>query len=69
MTGAAYSGAEGAIREFVLGNKLPFLPTPMGKGMLPDDDPLCVAPARSRSVGVRGQILIYTYSYGGSLLR
>lgn len=27
---------------------LPFLPTPMGKGVLPDDHPNCVAAARSR---------------------
>ncbi len=27
---------------------IPFLPTPMGKGVLPDDHPNCVAAARSR---------------------
>lgn len=47
-TGAAYSRAEGGLREFVEVSGLPFLPTPMGKGVLPDDHPNCVAAARSR---------------------
>ncbi|MEQ2158946.1 hypothetical protein GOODEAATRI_017361 [Goodea atripinnis] len=46
---AAYGRAEAAMREFVEGTGLPFLPTPMGKGVLPDDHPNCVAAARSRS--------------------
>lgn len=49
QTGAAYSRAETALREFVEISGLPFLPTPMGKGVLPDDHPKCVAAARSRS--------------------
>ena len=48
FTGAAYAGAEKAVRDLVEGCKLPFLPTPMGKGVIPDDHPLCVAPARSK---------------------
>jgi len=48
-SGAAYSQAEYAIHEFVIGHKLPFLSTPMGKGLLPDDHPLCVSSARTRS--------------------
>lgn len=47
-TGAAYSRAESGLREFVEMSGLPFLPTPMGKGVLPDDHPNCVAAARSR---------------------
>uniref|UniRef100_A0A672ZEG0 2-hydroxyacyl-CoA lyase n=1 Tax=Sphaeramia orbicularis TaxID=375764 RepID=A0A672ZEG0_9TELE len=47
--GAAYGRAETALREFVEVSRLPFLPTPMGKGVLPDDHPNCVAAARSRS--------------------
>ncbi|CAG2190650.1 HACL1 [Mytilus edulis] len=39
--GAAYAQAENSVRELVEGCKLPFLPTPMGKGVLPDDHPLC----------------------------
>lgn len=47
-TGAAYSRAETGLREFVEMSGMPFLPTPMGKGVLPDDHPNCVAAARSR---------------------
>ena len=46
--GAAYSGAEAEIQLLITRNGLPFLPTPMGKGVITDDHPLCVAPARSR---------------------
>ena len=45
--GAAYSRAEVEVRAFVERAGLPFLPTPMGKGMLRDDHPLCTAAARS----------------------
>jgi 2-hydroxyacyl-CoA lyase 1 len=45
--GAAYSRAEAEVRAFVERAGLPFLPTPMGKGVVPDDHPLCTAPARS----------------------
>lgn len=46
--GAAYGRAENEIKELVELSGLPFLPTPMGKGVLPDDHPNCVAAARSR---------------------
>nr|XP_006819313.1 PREDICTED: 2-hydroxyacyl-CoA lyase 1 [Saccoglossus kowalevskii] len=48
--GAAIAGAEKNVRTFIETHKLPFLPTPMGKGVIPDDHPLCVAPARSRAL-------------------
>ncbi|KAM3872797.1 2-hydroxyacyl-CoA lyase 1 [Diretmus argenteus] len=48
--GAAYGRAEAALRELVETSRLPFLPTPMGKGVLPDDHPNCVAAARSRAL-------------------
>lgn len=48
--GAAYGRAEAALKEFVELSGLPFLPTPMGKGVLPDDHPNCVAAARSRAL-------------------
>ncbi|XP_072250534.1 2-hydroxyacyl-CoA lyase 1 [Leuresthes tenuis] len=48
--GAAYSRAETVLRDFVEMSGLPFLPTPMGKGVLPDDHPNCVAAARSRAL-------------------
>lgn len=47
-SGAAYSGAEAEIQYLITRNGLPFLPTPMGKGVITDDHPLCVAAARSR---------------------
>ncbi|XP_061771847.1 2-hydroxyacyl-CoA lyase 1 isoform X2 [Nerophis ophidion] len=48
--GAAYGRAEAHLRDFVELSQLPFLPTPMGKGVLPDDHPNCVAAARSRAL-------------------
>ncbi|XP_070575616.1 2-hydroxyacyl-CoA lyase 1-like [Ptychodera flava] len=48
--GAAIGQAEQNVRQFIESHQLPFLPTPMGKGVLPDDHPLCVAPARSRAL-------------------
>lgn len=50
--GAAYARAEDEIKELVELSGLPFLPTPMGKGVLPDDHPNCVSAARSRCVHV-----------------
>ncbi|XP_076325927.1 2-hydroxyacyl-CoA lyase isoform X2 [Tachypleus tridentatus] len=48
--GAAYSRAEDKIRTLVTRCNLPFLPTPMGKGVIADTHPLCVASARSRAL-------------------
>jgi 2-hydroxyacyl-CoA lyase 1 len=45
--GCAYSRAEDEVRAFIESTQLPFLATPMGKGVMPDDHPLSVAPARS----------------------
>jgi 2-hydroxyacyl-CoA lyase 1 len=45
--GTAYARAENEVREFIETTQLPYLATPMGKGVLPDDHPLSVAPARS----------------------
>ncbi len=45
--GAAYSRAETEVREFIEKTRLPYLASPMGKGVLPDDHRLSVAPARS----------------------
>ena len=56
-SGAAYGRAEKEVTQLVVGHQLPFLPTPMGKGVLPDNHPLCVASARSRSV--KGQRLMF----------
>lgn len=48
--GAAYSRAEQEVREFIEATQLPFLATPMGKGVVPDDHPLSIAPARSTAL-------------------
>ncbi|GFN90703.1 2-hydroxyacyl-coa lyase 1 [Plakobranchus ocellatus] len=48
--GASYAQAEGPLATLVDSTGLPFLPTPMGKGLLPDTHPQCVAAARSRAL-------------------
>ncbi|PIO33922.1 hypothetical protein AB205_0166640, partial [Aquarana catesbeiana] len=48
--GAAFSQAENNIRRLVNECGLPFLPTPMGKGVVPDDHPFSVAAARSSAL-------------------
>ena len=45
--GAAYARAEHEVRDFIETTRLPFLPSPMGKGVVPDDHRLSVASARS----------------------
>ncbi|XP_050523763.1 2-hydroxyacyl-CoA lyase 1 [Daktulosphaira vitifoliae] len=45
--GAAYSHAENSVRNLITTSGLPFLATPMGKGVMPDDHNLCVASART----------------------
>ncbi len=46
--GAAYANAEGSVRELVNKYGFPFMPSPMGKGVIEDDHPQCVIAARSR---------------------
>eukprot|EP00057_Strongylocentrotus_purpuratus_P033402 XP_791292.4 PREDICTED: 2-hydroxyacyl-CoA lyase 1 [Strongylocentrotus purpuratus] len=48
--GAAYARAEKEVRAFLDQTGLPFLPTPMGKGVMPDDHNQCVIAARSRAL-------------------
>ena len=45
--GMAWARAEDEVRDFIERTQLPFLATPMGKGVVPDDHPLAVAAARS----------------------
>ncbi|CAI5494494.1 unnamed protein product [Closterium sp. Naga37s-1] len=45
--GAAYAHAEKQLAALVEATGIPFLPTPMGKGVLSDSHPLCVSAARS----------------------
>ncbi|KAL4943816.1 hypothetical protein BDV06DRAFT_189029 [Aspergillus oleicola] len=48
--GAAYARAEQGIRKLVDSAQIPFLPTPMGKGVVPDSHPLNASSARSAAL-------------------
>src|SRR5919108_101270 len=48
--GMAYSRAEDEVRAFIERTKLPFLASPMGKGVMPDTHPLSVGAARSHAL-------------------
>ncbi|XP_055698831.1 2-hydroxyacyl-CoA lyase 1 [Phlebotomus papatasi] len=56
--GAAYARAEGAIRKLIQNSNLPFLATPMGKGVVPDTAPQCVASARTLALQKADVILL-----------
>lgn len=56
--GAAYAGADHAIRKLITEANLPFLATPMGKGVVPDNSPNCVQPARSHALQKADVILL-----------
>ncbi len=45
--GAAYARAEEELRRLVASTALPWLSSPMGKGLIPDDDPLSTAACRT----------------------
>ncbi|KAM9087959.1 2-hydroxyacyl-CoA lyase 1 isoform 2-T3 [Megaptera novaeangliae] len=57
--GAAYARAEESVRKVVEQCKLPFLPTPMGKGVIPDSHPNCVGAARSRALQFADVIVLF----------
>src|ERR1700720_2130462 len=48
--GMAWSRAEDKVRAFIERTQLPFLRSPMGKGMMPDDHPLSAAAARTMAL-------------------
>jgi 2-hydroxyacyl-CoA lyase 1 len=56
--GAAYARAEKEIRQLVNNTKIPFLPTPMGKGVVPDSHPLNISAARSTALKNADVVLI-----------
>lgn len=56
--GAAYAQAEHEVLKLVESTGLPFLPTPMGKGVVSDEHPQCVAPARSKALQSADVILL-----------
>lgn len=49
--GAAYARAEGPLHNFIRITRIPFLATPMGKGLISDSHELCAAAARSLVIG------------------
>ncbi|PRW45703.1 2-hydroxyacyl- lyase isoform A [Chlorella sorokiniana] len=49
--GAGYAQAEGPLRQLAEAAGLPFLATAMGRGVVPDDSPLCANAARSMALG------------------
>ncbi|XP_019157838.1 PREDICTED: 2-hydroxyacyl-CoA lyase [Ipomoea nil] len=49
--GAAMARAESALKTMVERTGIPFLPTPMGKGLLPDNHDLAATAARSLAIG------------------
>lgn len=56
--GAAWSRAEVEVRQFVELLNIPFLATPMGKGVIPDDHPLSVAAGRSSALAGADVVLL-----------
>src|SRR5271170_6558088 len=56
--GCAYARAETQIRALINSAQLPFLPTPMGKGVIPDSHLLNVAAARSTALASADLVLV-----------
>ena len=56
--GAAYSRAEDVVNQFVQLTNIPVLATPMGKGVVDDNDVHSVAPARSMALQKADVILV-----------
>ena len=56
--GMAWARAEAEVRELIDRTQLPFLATPMGKGVVPDSHPLSVAAARSTALREADMILL-----------
>lgn len=56
--GASYAQAEVPIRRFLNHARIPFLPTPMGKGIMPDSHLLNAASARSLALKQADVVLI-----------
>jgi 2-hydroxyacyl-CoA lyase 1 len=56
--GMAWARAENEVRELIEKTQLPFLPTPMGKGVVDDDHPLAVSPARTLALREADVVLL-----------
>ncbi|KAK2711820.1 hypothetical protein QYM36_012823 [Artemia franciscana] len=57
--GAAYAKAEDPIRNIVNQTNIPFLPTPMGKGVVSDLHRCCVGPARSLALQKADVVVLF----------
>lgn len=56
--GSAYAHAENTLRHFIENTNLPFLPTPMGKGVVSDTAPQCVSSARTLALQKADVVLL-----------
>lgn len=56
--GAAYARAEEQVRKLIGTTNLPFLATPMGKGVVPDSSEHCVASARTLALQKADVVLL-----------
>ncbi|KAG1151420.1 hypothetical protein G6F37_002714 [Rhizopus arrhizus] len=56
--GASYARAEKEVLGLIEKTKCPFLPTPMGKGVVSDSHPLCVSAARSKALKEADVVLL-----------
>lgn len=56
--GAAFARAEGELKKLVDTTGIPFLPTPMGKGLVPDTHELAATAARSLAIGRADVVLV-----------
>lgn len=56
--GMAWARAENEVLELIEKTQIPFLPTPMGKGVVDDDHPLAVSPARSLALREADVVLL-----------
>jgi thiamine pyrophosphate-dependent acetolactate synthase large subunit-like protein len=62
-SGVFRSGAGEAMRRFVETTGIPFLSSPQGRGMLPDDHPLCFLGARSSAFREADVALVPTHVF------
>ncbi|XP_034103595.1 2-hydroxyacyl-CoA lyase 1 [Drosophila nasuta] len=56
--GSAYAHAENTLRHFIENTNLPFLPTPMGKGVVSDTAAQCVSSARTLALQKADVVLL-----------
>ncbi|KAG2171422.1 hypothetical protein INT43_009083 [Umbelopsis isabellina] len=56
--GAAYARAENELKSLIETTNIPFLPTPMAKGLLSDSHPLCSSAARSTALKQADVVLL-----------